>query len=358
MLEREVEVRTQRGHGRAAAYEPFLTPWPPTSTCTARPARAWSDEQKRLETRVDFSALIACCYEEARSISKAAIELWTSRCPQTAPRGGRTKIEIESLNIVIPADPRSVSIARTAVTEMARRLGMANASIDDLRTIVTEACTNAAVHAYPDGGGTIAIQASADDRDITIEVRDQGLGMRPDRKEPEGSTLRLGLALIAALSSRYSISGGGAGGTTVSMTMPIHGSAEALQSASLPPSTAPRVQLMTSNPAILGATVARAVDGFRAKVSRDPGSVAVATSLIGSLLSALPRDKGSGQVGLTIEPVKDEIQVSVGPLSTEDEERLKGLLTDTAERLTPSFDLEILRPPDRPAGGISFTLPN
>ena len=58
--------------------------------------------------------------------------------------------------------------------------------IADIALAVTEACTNAVVHAYRDSSGTISVTASHADGAPTVTVRDHGTGMAP-RVDTPGS---------------------------------------------------------------------------------------------------------------------------------------------------------------------------
>jgi len=121
------------------------------------------------------------------------------------------------LLITIPAKPENVAVVRHAVAGLAEQLGMREPSIGDLKTVVTEASMNVVVHAY--GGeapGPLQIEASAEGDGLTVTVRDFGRGIRPNAGD-ERQSLRIGLTLIAALSSSFSISGGLGKGTEVSM---------------------------------------------------------------------------------------------------------------------------------------------
>jgi anti-sigma regulatory factor (Ser/Thr protein kinase) len=120
------------------------------------------------------------------------------------------------LRFSLPADPESVGLARAAVAAMARGLGMQEPALGDLRTIVSEACTNVVRHAYPEGGGNFDVEAVADGDALTIVVRDFGRGIQPQFRNEQPS-LRLGLGLISSLSSHFEISGGQGGGTEVTM---------------------------------------------------------------------------------------------------------------------------------------------
>lgn len=124
------------------------------------------------------------------------------------------------LLITLPARPENVSIVRHVVAGVAERLGMGEVGIGDLKTTVTEACMNAALHAYGDDPGPLQVEVLPERSGITVRVRDFGTGIRP-RAEIERPSLRLGLTLIAALSENFEIASGHGGGTEITMHMPL-----------------------------------------------------------------------------------------------------------------------------------------
>jgi anti-sigma regulatory factor (Ser/Thr protein kinase) len=101
------------------------------------------------------------------------------------------------LRLELPAEPRSVRDARRAVSAAAARCG---ASVADVALCVSEAVTNAVLHAYrdrDDGSGTIRVCADVtDDGLFRVVVDDDGLGMVPRLDSPG---LGLGLPTIGAL---------------------------------------------------------------------------------------------------------------------------------------------------------------
>lgn len=99
---------------------------------------------------------------------------------------------------------------------------MDEAGVADLKTVVTEACMNVVVHAYPDGTGPLVVEAEPDTDGLTVKVSDSGAGISPQANS-ERDSLKLGLSLIAALSSSFSISGGLDRGTEVMMRLPLSG---------------------------------------------------------------------------------------------------------------------------------------
>lgn len=122
--------------------------------------------------------------------------------------------------LVLPAQAENVSVVRHALAGLAEAMEMDPAQVADLKTVVTEACMNVVVHAYEDGDGPLEVDAYRDGDALVVCVRDRGAGIRP-RPDANRDSLRMGLPLIAALSSSFEISGGPGRGTEVTMRMTI-----------------------------------------------------------------------------------------------------------------------------------------
>jgi serine/threonine-protein kinase RsbW len=121
------------------------------------------------------------------------------------------------LLITVPAQPENVAVVRHAVAGLAEAIGMGEPGVGDLKTVVTEACMNVVVHAYAgEEAGPLEVEAVPEEGGLTVAVRDFGAGIRPNPGDDRGS-LKIGLTLIAALSSNFSISGGLDRGTEVRM---------------------------------------------------------------------------------------------------------------------------------------------
>jgi anti-sigma regulatory factor (Ser/Thr protein kinase) len=114
------------------------------------------------------------------------------------------------------AQPAVVRTLRHAVTAFAARAGLPAQTLDDVGTRVSEAVTNAVVHAFRDGraAGTVTVRAESDDNELTILVIDDGLGFAPRTDSPG---LGLGIPTIAALASTMTVRSALSGGTMLSM---------------------------------------------------------------------------------------------------------------------------------------------
>ena len=114
-----------------------------------------------------------------------------------------------------PAQPDQVGPARREVVAYAREQGAADP--DGIAVAVSEAVTNAVMHAYIDeqapGEVEVIAKRHADDG-LEIHVCDDGRGMMPRRDSPG---LGVGLPLVAALAERFQIETRPGGGTAVSM---------------------------------------------------------------------------------------------------------------------------------------------
>jgi serine/threonine-protein kinase RsbW len=126
--------------------------------------------------------------------------------------------EAPVVRLDLPARPEGVGVVRQALVGVADGLALDGAVLADAKMAVTEACTNAVVHAYDEVAGRLAVEMFADERALTVVVRDHGSGIQP-RANPSGTTaLGLGLPLIAALSDAFEVRGGPGIGTEVRMT--------------------------------------------------------------------------------------------------------------------------------------------
>ncbi len=99
----------------------------------------------------------------------------------------------------IPALADEVGSVRHAAVEFARAEGVPDPPLEDLRLAISEAVTNAVVHAFrtQDLPGTVTITVDVTpDQLVEAVVRDDGMGMSSRRDSPG---LGLGLGLIASV---------------------------------------------------------------------------------------------------------------------------------------------------------------
>jgi len=123
----------------------------------------------------------------------------------------------DHLHITLPAHPDSLPVARREIAAHAEKLGVAGAGLADLKTVVSEACTNVVRHAYgEEETGTLEVDLSPEAEELSMVVRDFGGGIRPLSSDDVPS-LRLGLPIIGALSSSFNLVSVLSGGTEITI---------------------------------------------------------------------------------------------------------------------------------------------
>jgi serine/threonine-protein kinase RsbW len=113
-----------------------------------------------------------------------------------------------SFEATFPSTPPGVGAMRREIAAFARRCGMDADLIEAVRLAVSEAATNAVVHAYREATGDLSVRASADDDELRVVVSDTGVGLAPRADSPG---LGLGMPLMASLTSRFQVISRGAG---------------------------------------------------------------------------------------------------------------------------------------------------
>lgn len=133
----------------------------------------------------------------------------------------QTVAEVERLDLRLDAVPKSVAEVRARIGDFVERHGLADAR--DVALAVTEAATNAVLHAYRgEKTGRMRVVACARRSGLVVVVRDYGCGMAPNPNSPGSG---LGLSVIGALVAEMNIERPADGGTRVRMRFPCRGSA-------------------------------------------------------------------------------------------------------------------------------------
>jgi anti-sigma regulatory factor (Ser/Thr protein kinase) len=146
-----------------------------------------------------------------------------SRCTPLRRIGHADAIATQAGHWGAPAQRDEVHELRRQVASFATDAGMANADLAELQVAVSEALSNAVLHAYRDRdfGGDVRIDAEVVAGELLVRVRDYGTGMSPREDSPG---LGLGLSIIARLCKRHSIRRCEGGGTEVGMCFDLaHG---------------------------------------------------------------------------------------------------------------------------------------
>ena len=88
------------------------------------------------------------------------------------------RLEIDSFS-------RNEEFARVVVAVFMSRMNPTLEEIDDVKTAVSEAVTNAIIHGYQNKKGIIYIEASISDMVLSVSIRDEGVGIQDLKKAME-----------------------------------------------------------------------------------------------------------------------------------------------------------------------------
>ena len=132
---------------------------------------------------------------------------------------------INEMKVTFLSRSANESFARAAVAAFAAQLDPAVDELADLRTAVSEAVTNAIVHAYPQRLGTVTLTVKLyENGKIRVVVRDRGQGIPDVEKAMEplfttGGEERsgLGFSVMESFTDRLTVRSAPDKGTTVTL---------------------------------------------------------------------------------------------------------------------------------------------
>ena len=124
---------------------------------------------------------------------------------------------------------RNEAFARTVAAVFASRLDPTLEELEDIRTAVSEAVTNAVIHGYGNGTGRIHMEACIRGKEFVIQIQDDGAGIPDVEKAMEpmyttdttGERSGMGFSFMEAFMDRVEVRSRPGEGTTVLMTKRI-----------------------------------------------------------------------------------------------------------------------------------------
>ena len=132
----------------------------------------------------------------------------------------RFRMELESLS-------QNEEFARVVVAVFMSRLNPTLEEVDDVKTAVSEAVTNAVIHGYQGGEGMIFLEAEIDGQELTVRVRDRGIADVEKAREPmyttdqTGERSGMGFSFMEAFMDHVSVESEVGTGTLVVMKKKI-----------------------------------------------------------------------------------------------------------------------------------------
>ncbi len=134
------------------------------------------------------------------------------------------------MKLEIPSLSENEAFARVVVAAFASRLDPTLEEISDIKTAVSEAVTNAIIHAYEDTLGLIMISASLEGNKLFVEVADQGMGIADLEQarqplytsKPELERSGMGFTIMENFMDEMTIISNPGEGTTITLIKEIY----------------------------------------------------------------------------------------------------------------------------------------
>ena len=135
------------------------------------------------------------------------------------------------LEAVFASSPENERISRVTAAAFAAVLNPTVEELSDFKTAVSEAVTNAIIHAYPEGRGEIRLTLERKKNEVTVHIRDFGVGIADIKKsmEPLYTTRKdqersgMGFTFMEAFTDHVKVESEPGRGTCVSLTKKMGG---------------------------------------------------------------------------------------------------------------------------------------
>lgn len=218
-----------------------------------------------------------------------------------------------ALQLRIAARPENVIVVRQAVAGLGEAFGLPDKRVDDLKTVVSEACNNVVLHAYQGQGGPLEVSADCDDDHLQIAISDRGQGFHPRAEQSEGS-LGIGLPLIASLADGFEIKGEAGHGTTTTVKFHLSGAAQEPEPNGRGVATEEHLAMDVLPGDVARPVLARVIGALAARADFSVERLSD-TVLLGDAVSANEAEVfADGRVAVSIEDGGGSLKVRVGPL--------------------------------------------
>ena len=139
---------------------------------------------------------------------------------------GTNRIEMTFQNL-----PENERIGRTLAAAFASVLDPSMEELSDFKTAVSEAVTNAIIHAYPETQGDIIMVFERENNVVRVHIRDFGVGIADVKKSMEplyttqesGERSGMGFTFMEAFTDHVEVESEPGKGTSVSLTKKMGG---------------------------------------------------------------------------------------------------------------------------------------
>ena len=132
----------------------------------------------------------------------------------------------ESVSLEFESYSHNEQFARVVAAVFAARLDPTVEEVEDIKTAVSEAVTNAIIHGYEEGPGIVHMKLTIREREFEAEVRDEGVGISDVKKameplytsKPSRERSGMGFSFMEAFMDQVTVDSKPGRGTVVRMT--------------------------------------------------------------------------------------------------------------------------------------------
>jgi len=123
--------------------------------------------------------------------------------------------------MAFPSRPENVVLVRDVLSGLGAGLDLAGPTVEDIKAAVSEAANNVVVHAYGGSQGPMEVEIGIAPHEISVVVRDHGIGIGPRRIDDGRPGRGIGLAVIEALAASCELRAHAGPGLEVAMRFDV-----------------------------------------------------------------------------------------------------------------------------------------
>ena len=162
--------------------------------------------------------------EEKMENNKEVLQNIQEASPNIQEAEGRNRFYME-----VESRSQNEEFARVVVAVFMSRMDPTLEEVDDVKTAVSEAVTNAVIHGDGNGNGTIYIESEIEGKELTVSIKDTGVGIPDIEKAMEpmyttdttGERSGMGFSFMEAFMDQVLVESRPGNGTTVTMKKQI-----------------------------------------------------------------------------------------------------------------------------------------
>jgi anti-sigma regulatory factor (Ser/Thr protein kinase) len=227
-----------------------------------------------------------------------------------------------TVRLELDSRPECLTLIRGALSGIGETLAFEPELLDDVKTAVTEACSNVVLHAYGEDTGPLAVVVAVGPDQVQAVVHDRGTGIRS--VSSAGDRMGVGLAVITALAERAEFISTPGEGTEVRMEFAGH-IGRPLPNAELPESMSidghvPRFELggkvvvSLSSAALLGRVLDKVSRGMAAAAHFSVDRIRELSALADTLAAHTRAAAGEDPFAFGLSAMNRRLELTIGPL--------------------------------------------